>query len=321
MNNNLKTVIITGGNTGLGFACASHILQREKGWHVVIACRNEEKAKKAVEKIITKTGNQNISFQKLDLVSFQSVHDFVDSFIKSDTPPLHGIICNAGVSLGDKITTTANGIETTFQVNCLGHFLLVRLLLPYLQTNSRILFVSSELHRNDGPMKSFRPDFKSAEEMAYPAKQVNPVKNSGGQRYAATKLCLLFYTYELARRIALEENCKITVNAFNPGLMPDTSLGGLNTKLLRKYFLKYILPFFAKGAVSTPEISGDILADLLTDEKYKNITGQYFDRDRIIPSSEESFDTKKWLEIWNFSEEIVGLKPNEGFLSQRAFPI
>lgn len=313
MINHLKTVIITGGNTGLGFECARHILTSGSEWNVVLACRNEEKARQAVVKLILETGNRNIHYQIIDLACLQSVRNFVSSFLKAGYPPLQGIICNAGVSLGDEITKTADGIETTFQVNCLGHFLLVILLLPHLKTNSRILFVSSELHRNDGPMKSFRPDYKGAEEMAYPEKPLVPLKNSGSQRYSATKLCLLFYTYELARRIALGKNSKITVNAFNPGLMPDTALGGLNKKLLRKLFLKYILPFFAKGAVSTPGVSGGILAELLTNVRYKNINGKYFDMDKIIPSSEESYDKKKWLDVWNFSEAIVGFKQNEEF--------
>lgn len=307
MTSDLKTVIITGGNTGLGFVCARNIVQSNNGWHVVIACRNEEKAREAVEKIILETGNKSISFLKLDLSSFQSVRDFVDSFLQAGYPPLHGIICNAGIALGDEIIITTDGIETTFQVNCLSHYLLVNLLFPYLRETSRILFVSSELHRNDGPMKSFRPDFKSANTMAYPEKSI--LKNSGSKRYSATKLCLLYYTYELARQLSLKGNETITVNAFNPGLMPDTGLGGLNKKPLRKYFLKYILPFFAKGAVSNPEISGKCLADLLINDKYRNISGKYFDRDKIISSSEESYDKMKWLDVWNYSAAIVGIDP------------
>ncbi len=313
MTSDLKTVIITGGNRGLGFACARNIVQSNVGWHVIIACRNEEKAKEAVEKIILETGIVSISLLKLDLSSFQSVRDFVKVFLKAGYPPLHGIICNAGISLGDKITTTTDGIETTFQVNCLSHYLLVNLLLPYLREPGRILFVSSELHRNDGPMKSFRPDFKTANAMAYPQKPIHPEKDSGSKRYSATKLCLLFYTYELARQLSLKGNETITVNAFNPGLMPDTALGGLNKKPLRKYFLKYILPFFAKGAVSNPEISGKCLADLLINEKYRNITGKYFDRDKIISSSEESYDKMKWLDVWNVSAAIVGIEPQLNF--------
>ena len=314
MTSDLKTVIITGGNTGLGFACARNIAQSNNGWHVIIACRNEEKAKAAVEKIILETGIKSISFLKLDLSSFQSVRDFVNLFLQAGYPPLHGLICNAGIALGDEITTTADGIETTFQVNCLSHYLLVNLLFPYLRKpGRRLLFVSSELHRNDGPMKSFRPDFKSANTMAYPEKPIHPLKNSGSKRYSATKLCLLYYTYELARQLSLEGNETITVNAFNPGLMPDTALGGLNKKPLRKFFLKYILPFFAKGAVSNPEISGKCLADLLINDKYRNISGKYFDRDKIIPSSEESYDKMKWIDVWNQSAAIVGIEPQHNF--------
>lgn len=303
----MKTIIITGGNTGLGFACAIDICKTQKNWHVIIACRNELKAQWAVEKVISEAGNTNIGFQKLDLSSFQSVHEFVATFLSAEHPPLHGIVCNAGVSLGDEVTTTTDGIETTFQVNCLGHFLLVNLLLPHFQNASRILFVSSELHRNDGPIKSFRPDFKSAKDMAYPEKPLSPIKNSGSKRYSATKLCLLFYTYKLARQLSLEDTKSITVNAFNPGLMPDTALGGLNKMFLTKLFLKYILPIFTKGAVSNPSISGSVLAELLTNDKYQNITGKYFDRHKIILSSKESYDKIKWLDLWHVSEAIVGL--------------
>jgi NAD(P)-dependent dehydrogenase (short-subunit alcohol dehydrogenase family) len=309
----LKTVVITGGNTGLGFACASHICESQTNWHVVLACRNEVKAQQAVEKIIAETGNQNIGFQKLDLSSLQSVREFVSTFLKGDSPPLHGLICNAGISLGDEITTTPDGIETTFQVNCLGHFLLANLLLPHLKKPSRILFVSSELHRNDGSMKSFRPDFKSAKDMAYPEKPLSPIKNWGSKRYSETKLCLLFYTYELARQLSLKNTRSIAVNAFNPGLMPDTGLGGLNKMYFTKFFLKYILPIFSKGAVSTPEISGRILAELLVDDKYQDVTGKYFDRDKIIPSSEESYDKLKWLDLWNSSLAMAGIDPQSTF--------
>lgn len=313
MIDTLKTVIITGGNTGLGFACAKHIMESNKGWYVLIASSNQEKSKQAVEKLISETGKKDISFLKLDLSSFQSVRDFVNSFLKSDYPPLHGIICNAGISLSDEITTTPDGIETAFQVNCLGHYLLVNLLGPYLKAQSRLLFVSSEVHRNDGSMKRFRPDYKNANTMAYPEKPLIPIEDSGTKRYSATKLCLLFYTYELSRRLSLEQNSSITVNSFNPGLMPDTGLGGLNKMFFTKYFLKYILPFFAKGAVSSPKISGRILAELLIDDKYKNITGKYFDRDKVIPSSEESYDKLKWLDLWNTSSAIVGIDPQSAF--------
>ncbi|MDN4166630.1 SDR family NAD(P)-dependent oxidoreductase [Cytophagales bacterium LB-30] len=310
--NPLKTVIVTGSNRGLGYACAKQICQGHSDWFVLLACRNEVKAQQALEEIVRETGNTRIGFLPLDLASFDSVHRFVTSFLQADYPPLHGIICNAGVALGDALTTTVDGIETCFQVNCLGHFLLVNLLLPHIRPSGRILMVSSELHRNDGPMKSFRPDFKSVSDMAYPPSPPRPIKNAGSKRYAATKLCLLFYTYELARRLSLQNTPSITVNAFNPGLMPDTGLGGLNTRHLTRFFLKYLLPLFVKGAVSSPSVSGKILASLLLDSQYQGLSGRYFDWDKVIPSSQQSYDTKEWLAaVWQESEALVGLNGKE----------
>jgi NAD(P)-dependent dehydrogenase (short-subunit alcohol dehydrogenase family) len=276
--------------------------------------RNSQK--EAAEKIKKETGNNNIDFLLLDLSSLKSVRNFVDEFTKKEFPPLHGIICDAGVSLVDEISITIDGIETTFQVNCLSHFLLINLLLPNLNIPARILFVSSELHRNDGPMKSFRPDFRNAQTLAYPKKSLEPIENSGSQRYSTSKLCLLIYTYELALRLPLNGFDHITVNAFNPGLMPDTGLGGLNKKLLRKLFLKYVLPLFTKGAISNPEKSGGILAELLVSSKYENVTGKYFDREKIVASSDESHDLKKSLDLWDTSIDLLGIEPE--FLSKRS---
>jgi NAD(P)-dependent dehydrogenase (short-subunit alcohol dehydrogenase family) len=303
-----KTVIITGGNTGLGYACARHILLRGPEWHVVIACRNVEKAQKAREQLIAGTGNRHVDFEMVDLASLASVRQWAKAFPAGPYPPLYGLVCNAGLSLGDTITKTEDGIETTFQVNCLSHFLLVQLLLPMIQKGGRILFVSSELHRNDGPMKSFRPEYKNPETMAFPQPGEQPMKGFGQKQYSATKLCLLFYTYELARRLAEDKDRAITVNAFNPGLMPDTGLGGLNKMHFTRYFLKYILPIFSKGAVSTPEKSGRILASLLLNEQYQGISGKYFDRDKMIPSSDESLDEAKWTDMWQYSCALLGIE-------------
>ncbi|MEO8759965.1 MAG: SDR family NAD(P)-dependent oxidoreductase [Bacteroidia bacterium] len=313
---NLKSVIITGANTGLGYACAKHIAQQKGHWFVVLSCRNPQKAKEATERMKKETGNNNIDFLLLDLSSLKSVRNFVDEFTQREFPPLHGIICDAGVSLSDEVSITEDGIETTFQVNCLSHFLLINLLLTQLNKPARILFVSSELHRNDGAMKSFRPDFKNAKALAYPEKFLEPIKNSGSQKYSTSKLCLLMYTYELALRLPLNGFDNITVNAFNPGLMPDTGLGGLNKKLLRKLFLKYLLPFFAKGAVSNPKKSGGILAELLISSKYENVTRKYFDREEMIASSDESHDLKKSLDLWNTSKDLLGIE--QSYLSKRS---
>ena len=302
-----KTLIITGANRGLGFSSARNIARNDKTWHIVLACRDETNGLNAVKELKNECTNENISYLKLDLMSLQSVKDFVNSFLKSGFPPLQGIICNAGMSGGDKVILTNDGVEQTFQVNFLSHFLLIDSLLTHLIPPARILFVSSELHRNDGPMKSFRPNYTNVKEIASP--NANSIKkNFGNQQYSATKLCLLLYMHELTKRLGRKGFQQITVNAYNPGLMPDTGLGGLNKKPLRKYFLKYILPIFVKNAVSTPEKSGKWLASLLLSKDFDGITNKYFDRSKVINPSDESFDENKMLDLWDTSTKILHLE-------------
>lgn len=99
----------------------------------------------------------------------------------------------------------------------------------------------------------------------------------------------------------------ISINAYNPGLMPDTGLGGLNKKLLRKFFLKYILPIFIKSEMGTPQKSGKILANLMVSDKFAGITGKYFDRDREIAPSKESFDKNKIEDLWKTSMKLINM--------------
>jgi NAD(P)-dependent dehydrogenase (short-subunit alcohol dehydrogenase family) len=308
MNNSEKSVIVTGGNTGLGYHCAKSIAAESKSWHVILACRNQKKARTSVNKMVAETGNPNITFLPIDLSSFSSVREFVKLFKQKKYPSLKGIVCNAGIAGEDHAVFTSDGIETTFQVNCLSHFLLIHLLLNNLVPPARILMVSSELHRNTGSMKSFLPNYTTAMELAHPGKEQANHKGSGSMRYSTSKLCLLMYTHEFSERFAKKGIKGIYVNAFNPGLMPDTGLGGLNKKILRKYFLKYILPLFAKGATSTPQRSGKLLANLLILEKYEGLTGKYFDRDKDIAPSAESFDVNKRTDLWNTSVNLTKIE-------------
>lgn len=301
-----RSVIITGANTGLGYYCAKSIAAENKNWHVILACRDLEKAEQAAQSIISETGNLNIVCLKLNLASLSSVKEFVENYLQKKYPPLKGIVCNAGVA-EDKLTYTQDGIETTFQVNCLGHFLLIHLMLKHLITPARILMVSSELHRNDGPMKSFWPNYTSANKLVHPDLITAQLKGAGSIRYSTSKLCMLLYTHKFNQEFIRKGFNEITINAFNPGLMPDTGLGGLNKKIFRKLFLKYVLPLFVKGVVSTPQQSGQWLAELFTSNKFEGISGKYFDRNRAIEPSKESNDQNKMDDLWTTSIQLSNL--------------
>lgn len=312
---NLRTIIITGANTGLGYAFARALAGKKGDWFILLACRSEEKAIAAVNRLKAESGHSHIDHLILDLSSLSMVRSFCETFVRKAYPPLFGIVCNAGISLDDEVHLTRDGIEQTFQVNCLGHFLLISQLLPHMDAMGRILFVSSELHREDGLMKRFRPDYTTAQQLVYPEKTMPSIKNSGSKRYSRTKLALLYYTYELADRLPKNGYPGICVNAFNPGLMPDTGLGGLNKKLIRKFFLKYILPIFVGNAMSNPQRSGEMLADLMVSDQYEGLSGKYFDRSRLVKSSALSRDRNKALELWNLSLKAAGIP--ESYLAKR----
>jgi NAD(P)-dependent dehydrogenase (short-subunit alcohol dehydrogenase family) len=309
-----KTVIITGGNTGLGYHIARSIAIEDKTWKILLACRNADKADRACKKLISETRNEHIDWMLLDLSAMKSVRNFCHEFRVKSLPPLKGIICNAGTAVGDKMQFTSEGIELTFATNHLGHFLLIHLLSPLLLPGTRIVFVSSELHRNDGPMKTFLPEYTHASDLAFPEKKDKPVPHSGSHRYATTKLCNVLSAYEFADRFIKNGYLGISVNAMNPGLMPDTGLGDLNKKIFLRFFLKFILPLFIKGASTTPGKSGEDLAHLLIAPELEGVTGKYFNGINMVSSSDESYDKVKALDLWNVSYELAGLKPGDSVL-------
>ena len=138
-----QSIIVTGGNAGLGFETAKAIA-RDPSKLVVVACRNADLGHKAVEQLNAIGGRA--AFLPLDLSDQASIRRFVGLFREAGLPPLYGIICNAGMQNFGTPQKTIEGYETTFAVNHLGHYLLVRLLLEDLSQDGRITIVSSGTH-------------------------------------------------------------------------------------------------------------------------------------------------------------------------------
>ena len=303
-----KTIIITGGNSGLGFECAKTIANANQGWHIILACRNIERGTQATEAITKETGNKNVSFLKLDLASLESVRNFVIEFQSHNLSPLHALVCNAGLT-GNKLTEyTKDGFELTFGVNHLGHFLLTNLLFPYFTEPARIVVVSSNTHNPtimDGKIVG-QAMYLGAERLAHPDSEY---KLSDGQKYTTSKLCNLLFAYELDRRLQ-KDNKQITVNSFDPGASPGTNLGGgknLRKVILGSWIGKALLKLL--GIVSsTPKKSGEAMARLLLDSKLENVSGKYFQIYEEIDSSKDSHNKAIAKELWEDSIKLTSLK-------------
>nr|XP_015222807.1 PREDICTED: dehydrogenase/reductase SDR family member 13 [Lepisosteus oculatus] len=203
-----KTVIITGGNTGIGKATALELARR--GARVVLACRNRQKAEAAICDIRRETGNSEVVFMELDLASLQSVRSFAETFLKTE-PRLDLLINNAGMMGPGR---TADGFGMAFGVNHLGHFLLTSLLLERLKEGgpSRVVNVAALLHRL-GDI-----DFGTLSTH----KDLVPHQSAwqNFRAYCHSKLCNLLFTRELANRL---EGTSVSCYSLHPGVV-DTEL-------------------------------------------------------------------------------------------------
>lgn len=307
----LGTVIVTGGNTGLGYQTA-RALAATRDWHIVLACRRPEAALVAVHTIMLATGHGHIEALPLDLASLSSVRRFAAS-LGPERPPIKAIVCNAGVQVVSGTTTTEDGFETTFGVNHLGHFLLVNLLLYRMRGPARIVFVSSGTHDPAQETGMPAPEFADPRDLARPT-PVKPRKaaRAGRVRYTTSKLCNVLCAYELARRVEdaglTRVDRPITVTAFDPGMMPGSGLAR-DYGAIARFAWRFVLPvmrLFSPNVHSTEE-SGRALARLVTDPALVTVTGRYFQGTQDIRSSEESYDVAKARALWDLSAELVGL--------------
>lgn len=281
----MKTYIITGGNSGLGFETAKRIAKTDV--RIILGCRSLEKGNAAVDAIVTETGNMNVEARVIDLASLSSVRNFVSSL---GGMTIDGLDNNAGIA-GMHTGITEDGFDVVFQSNHLGHFLLTNLLLPQMSDDARILNISSDMH--NPPYAQL--EWIGVERIAHPNDEVMKL------RYYYSKLCNLYFTYELDRKLR-QKSSGISVNALNPGFMGATNLAGGNMTQERIEQVKKTMP----DRYGELPVSADAAADILTKDEYANVTGKYFDRStRIARSSELSYSEKNAKELWRSSEEMV----------------
>jgi light-dependent protochlorophyllide reductase len=327
---NMNTVIVTGANTGLGFECARALAETHE-WRVIVACRSIEKGRDAVKRLIAHTRHPEIEAMTLDLASLESVRNFARDYAAERRPPLRALVCNAATQIVTGRTYTVDGFETTFAVNHLGHFLLVNLMLAQMEPPARIVVVGSGVHDPKQATGMPAPIYKSARILARPDEDSKPLNDppgtAGRRAYATSKLCNLLFTYELERRLRSERRAAgtsgrpITVNAFDPGLMPGTGLArdyGPMARFAWRFVLPALRPFVPN--VNSVARSGRALASMVTEPKFERISGRYFQGTRDVPSSMDSYDPAMATDLWESSASMVKLMPTETILSLRSAP-
>jgi NAD(P)-dependent dehydrogenase (short-subunit alcohol dehydrogenase family) len=240
-----------------------------------------------------------------DIASLASVRAFVGEYGRAGLPPLRGVICNAAVQVVSGTRLSEDGHELTFAVNHLGHFALVQGLLGQLSDPARIVIVSSGTHDPDKRTGMPPPRYTSAERLAHAdADPDEPIGKLGRRRYTTSKLCNVLFAYELNRRLRADGRA-ITVNLFDPGLMPGSGLARDYTGPQRLAW-RFVLPLLrVLPDVHSAETSGRNLAALVGDERFADVSGEYFLGLKVVGSSTESHDPAKATDLWETSERLV----------------
>lgn len=274
----MKTIIITGSNSGIGKEAALNLAK--SGHRILMLCRDSEKSKQVHQDIVAQTGNENVLLIPVDVSDPSSVRAAVDQ-IKSKYPKIDVLVNNAGV-YKVKREETSNGVEMTFAVNFLGTFMISQLLLDNLQAsgNARIVNVVSELYKS-GSINFDNLMLKTG----YKA----------GDAYANSKMAAVLYTVELAKRMKAKG---ITVNALHPGVLATNSF-----RDYPKFVVKLLNMF-----LENPGKGGERIAYLATSDEVTNTTGKYFYKteEREIDISNQANDTTE--KLWQIAQELTGLQ-------------
>ncbi|KAH6826858.1 Rossmann-fold superfamily protein [Perilla frutescens var. hirtella] len=137
-----KNCIVTGANSGIGYATAEGLAAR--GATVYMVCRNKERGEAALSMIHSATGNKNVHLEVCDISSISDVKSFASRFCAKDEP-IHILVNNAGLLERNRLITP-EGYEMNFAVNVLGTYTMTELLLPLLEKaapDARVITVAS----------------------------------------------------------------------------------------------------------------------------------------------------------------------------------
>jgi len=301
-----RTVVVTGGNTGLGFEVA-RVLARA-GARVVIAARDTDKARHAIAEIATgvRRARQAAGFRngpaaavesvRLDLTSLASVKEAAEE-CRSRYDRVDLLVNNAGVMM-TPYARTEDGFELQFGTNHLGPFAFTGLLLDHMANvpGARIVTVSSVMHRRG----QLDIDTLAAQQ-----------GHDGYNRtaaYARSKLANLLFTYELQRRLQAADGQAVALAAH-----PGYAITGLTRNLppLQRAGERVIAPLLAQNAEmgALPIIRAATDPDAHGGEYYgPGNAMQTKGRPRLVGSSHRSHDAELARRLWAESERMTGVR-------------
>jgi retinol dehydrogenase 12 len=288
----MKTALVTGGGRGLGRVTAEKLALA--GHRVILVARTPEAAAAAAGEIRRNHPGALLEPRSVDLSSLSEVHAF--AALEVERGEAIDVLFHVAGVMQQSATrrVTVDGYEETLAVNVLASFLLTRLLLPALERSpsARVVTVSSRLHLPGSRGEPVHFDFDDPQlERGY-----HP-----DRAYKNSKLAVLWFTYELQRRLPPRP---ITANAVCPGFVPATAAA--STRGALRFVMQHVMPRMP-FATSVREAT-DALMFVAADPSIEGVGGKFFGERRPIESSPESYDLERARRFWDLAADLTGLR-------------
>lgn len=279
-----KTALITGANSGLGKAVALKLAAL--GAEVLMVSRSSTRGESARQDIVQASANQNVRLYVADLAAQQDVRALAAA-VKAQHPQIHLLINNVGTVFNER-RLTADGIESSLAVNHLAAFLLTNLLLDSVKAAAPARII------NVGTRFNTAMDFDDLQFESRPYKSLNA--------YVQSKLGVIHFTYELARRL---EGTGVTVNCVHPGVF-RSNLGSNNQDRPEPLWMR-ILTRVGQPFLKSADDAAERVLYLATSPDVAQVSGRYWGNKVPLESPPQTHDAAANRRLWDISAALTGL--------------
>ena len=288
-----KTCLVTGANSGLGFALAVDLARR--GGNVILACRRQ--IPEAGEKAKALSGSEKVEMMYLDLSRIETIHDFCD-ILKAEKRVIDICILNAGVAL-PKSRKTSSGLEELFLVNYMSNVILTSRLLKdgtipnntlannKGKTEARILFISSDSHQGSSYV-----DYNEF------GKYLEYGVSKGMEYYSYYKLVANTYFTELSHRLNPNNEVDVGIHVICPG--------PVNTNIVKEapWLLRKILRGIFFIIFKSPESAAKAVVYMAISEDYAGLTNEYLHMFNKKKMDSKIYEIEEGAKLWEETHKL-----------------
>jgi NAD(P)-dependent dehydrogenase (short-subunit alcohol dehydrogenase family) len=276
-----KTVVITGGTSGIGEIAAERLAQM--GARIVLIARDKSRGEATLARLHERAPGLGHTVNYADLARISEMKR-VAAEITSQEPRVDVLVNNAGAIFARRRLTEDN-LECTFALNHMAYFVITEGLREKLLASAPARIVGTASAAHQGAKLDF-DDLQSV-------KDFKPTK-----AYGRSKLCNILFTRELARRL---QRTGVTANCLHPGFVA-TRIGDESGGLISSF------AWLAKIFAASPELGAETIVFLASSPSVADTTGEYFYKRQLIAPSTAAQDNRAAALLWERSAALAGLK-------------